>query len=1651
MDLAQSALKFLEVAEKFEETKNWNKALENYEKAVEDLKQSGYLTERLSNLYSRIADIKNLINQRKKIQHSQATEQIEQLQDQAFALLDGAKKLENDGFLDDSVKQYMSAISILVQAGWSESQLETIKSQVISVAEEADKQRVIKRQQTQTLQNVESQASPEIKKQELDASAQPFIDRKTDTIRTYEEKKRQEDKIQSEAFNLIDEAKKHEKENNFDIAIKKYQESIKLLNSIGWTEQTQNIQVIIANLKRRKEDFEKYKVEKETPIEELIIVRAPIPSASTEIGGVKLIEFEEKKKKEEEIQTKAFNIIDLGKRLERERKFDEAINKFDEAIVLLRSIEWDSHVQPIINFKNNIKEKLAREEQAIKIREKRQEELQKLQETIYIKQKAQFEESAQEIAQKRQEFLDKRFKEEKKEKEFFALLDKADNLLLKEEDYDAAIKEYQNALIMITDIGPGWSSQIEVLKSTISNIQDLNKSKKERRKEEEEKLKQKKQQEIEFQEQITTQLEKERERLQKKEIALEVRKDEVQYREKRKTKAFEYLDVAQESLKQGELEKAIYSYQNAGKIFAEIQWVDELPLIETSINELERKIREQKELKQKHIQKEIERNRQEKEFQNQITKQLQIERDKIRARDIKLREREKELEYQEKRKNDAFKLFEEADLHIKQGKLDEAIEIYRKTLNIFAEIHWHDEINLIQSSIIELERRKQTNELQAQKKMEATIERDRLEREFQTQVSHQMNAHRDNLKKREIVYREREKEIEYREKKKEEAFKLLDKAQEFLSQGKLDGALEIYRNVANTFAQIQWTEEIPLIQLAINAIEKKKIEKETWLQKSLEKEMQQEAAHRTFIEQLKHQREIENAKMETEKALLAKKEEFATQDLIKQEKAMKLIDQGDVLLKNIDFNGAIENYEKAISILTQAGWSGGYLKLIEETLQSLQIKKQEYDQEKQKDKEVNKKRNEEELLFQLKISEQMLKEQDKVRAKKIELQKREVLKAQMEERKSLAFTLMDEAESFLNHGEYEKSIEIYRRAELILSEIQFPLEPIREMIQRVQTKKDNEELRKQREFEKTLKEKQEETLFKQQISKKMEIEKQKMKTRQKEFKEKEELLAYMERRKENAFKILEEAEIFMKKSFYDKSIEYYQSAMLILSEIQFPTESISEMIQKIKKMKHEQQIIKEKELQARIDNERNERDYQLQVADNVKREKERLKLKQIQVEKIEQLKSALEKKKETAFSILDEAEKHVKTFEYDRALERYRKAELLLQELQFPTDSIKGMITKVSNLKKQKELQEESELQKELYKIAEEKEIQAILDERQKQEREEKLARQLAIAERERLIEQQASQRDAAYSLLDEAGKYLKRQIPDYDTAISLHVQARKILAENVGWEPEINNLTDLIKELQQEKADQVEKKKLEEIARLQRQQEYEDFQKEIRKRQEVYEEQKLEQQKQYQGLIEQRQINEQLKNEGLTLIDEGKKWRAHHDFEKAYNFFEQAIEKFNTIGWNEEIQYIQTEIKNTKILEEKERIENLRIQEIESEMEKQREEKRKQRKEEKEMKKQTVGEITNISHDISELIKEGKRQDLIAEEQEKERIKLEAKEFGKSMSNLLRLKQDLLAITLDSEEIERKQTEKAEKAKDQEEIDDLARMIKEAAKKSKK
>lgn len=2116
--LAQEALKFLELAQKFEEEKNVEKAILHYQKAADFLKQSGFLMHRIQEIYDRIGELKEFTQKETLYQRTQAQAQIEQLQDQAFSLLEGAKKLEFDGFFEDAIQQNISAINLLAQAGWSETQLENIKSKINKLAKDLDNKKSIQELQQQEieLKQQETQIIPEEKPEVVGMFGQKSSVEKADVIERFRAKKKHEEDIQNQAFTHIDQAKMFEKDKKFDNAIMNYERAIELLDSIGWSAQTKNVQMLIEKLNKDKADFESLQLKQKQEALRLtgdVKEQKVVLEKEAEIKKEKLVEFETKKKHEEDIQLKAFNLIDIGNRLEREKKYDSAIKKLNKAVQLLKSIEWDSYIQPIMSLIDGIKNKQKRELVAEHLKEKRQKDLMILQDSIYKKQKEQIVQSAKELDTKRKEFEAKRSDEVQKEENLFTILDKADEIL-KGKKFDDAINEYQKALAILTDLGSDWEAYKSMIKNTISNIEILKHTQLTKKYEEQKKVEERRREELEFQKQIALLLNKERDHLKKKEIVVKDTEKEIQFFEHRKNIAFEFLDSAIDSLKQGKYEDTILEYQNAANIFAEIQWTDEIPLIEDSIREVEDLQKQQNIHKQKQLQDAIERERNEEKFQKQISKYLQQEREKLKKREIELKEREKEAQYREERKKAGFKLLEEAQENVKQNNFDEAIEILQYAINFFADIEWQKEITLIQNSIIEIENRRREAELQNQIKLQAELEREKREKTFQELITKEMKTQREKFMEREIILREREKELAYREEKKEGAFNLLEKAQDFVSHKKFEEALKIYYNVANIFAQIQWTDEISVIQEAINDIENKKRENELNKQKLLQKAIKKETEDKVFFDLIRYQREREKADFLKEKDLMEQKKRLSAHNLAKQQEGFSLIEDGDIQLEAENSDEAIKNYRKAIDLLKDIGWGEGYLKLLRDTIQTITIKKKEREKEKQLEFEASLKHQKEDDLFQKRISEYMQVEKERLKAKEIVLQKREDLGKRMENRKLEAFKIMDDAETRLNKGEYDESIEKYHQSELILNEINFPTIAIREMIQKIQEKKREEGLSKLKELEVKSRREQEELLFQQQVLEKIKLEAHKMKEKQDQLlkqeklkviheqekqeafnrleeaqrqieqgkfdeaielyrnaasifkeiqwdgeieliqnsiitlenkkreaelkkqnelktaleKEKEEKIfqqrltnemktqreelkkreiklieseneiafrenrkedafkalekaqhylsqgkfdeaievyhdvanifaqiqwideipiinkaiqdieykkrekdllkqkyiqdalemektnyafmgqinllrereevkaleqkeliqkkemitsqnlatqeeafklindgyallsqrnydktlhnyknairllteigwtsdylkllqdtvttiefrkkeierkneleieslkqqqkeelqfqqkisdnmrreqerlkakeievqrqekllqlmekrkvkafdlmdegenhfnkkqysqaiekyrqaelflneirfptnavremiykiqeknkdkliskqkglelrlqeeqedtkfqqkiaesikinemklkakraelekhretkAYMEKRKEEAFNLLEDAGICMNQSQYDKSLEYYHAAELILNEIAFPTDSIRELILKVQEKKREHELQKQKELELSLQREREEWKFHQNVSESLQVEKERMKTKELEILKSEQLKLKLEERKEQAFKILDEGEHYLKEQNYDNAIICYRRAGIIFNELQFPSDSINNMIFKIKNLKKQKEELKNLQFQKELEKLEEERLLSALIDERKRQEREKKEAQRLALQEREKIIQGQMSVRESAYSLLEEAGKYLKFRIPNYNEAISLYIQARHLLAENIGWEPEIKNLNSLIQDLQQEQSNFLEKKRLEEQARLQRQNEYTMFQEEVKRRRLEQEKIKREQERQYRDLIIKRQQVEQIRDDGLKHIDEGKKWAAYHDFERAYKNFDSAMTKFREIGWDEEIKYIQTEIKNTKLLEERVTIEDARIKAVQEQLEKQRILEERHRKEDEAELKETIGEVSKLADNIINLIEERREEEELTEIKQKKKIESKSKEFRKEMTNLIKMKQELMDEITKKEEDKRIFQEKLDKAKEREKVDSIKKLIKEAAEKKKK
>ncbi|MFX0040251.1 MAG: hypothetical protein ACFFCY_05230 [Promethearchaeota archaeon] len=2114
-ELAEDALKFLEIAQKFEGEKNLEDAISNYQKAADLLKQSGFLMHRIQEIYDRIGELKDFIQKDRLYQRTQTKAQIEQIQDQAFALLEGAKRLEFDGFFEDSIQQYLSAINLLVDAGWSEKQLENLKIKVKKLAKEAEQQKFDqKSQQPETeLKTEVSQIVPDETPEVVGMFGQKSSVEKAGVLESYKKKKQREENIQNEAFAHIDAAKMFEKDKKYDTAIKNYERAIELLNSIGWKVQTQKIQTIIEKLKKDKLELDKHQLEKAVPLTTDIEESKIILEKEAEQKKQNLIEYETKKRYEEEIQFKAFNLVDIGNRLEREKRYGESIEKLNLAVQLLKSIEWDSHIQPILKLIESVKSKQKNEEISNQLKEQRQRNLKVLQNSIYQKEKDQFIESVKELEKKREIYEEKRRDTERKEEELFKILDNAD-VILKEKNFDEAINIYHKALPLLTDLGSGWEPYRAMVQNTIDNVEKLKHSHLKKEYEDQKKVEERRREELDFQNQIAVQINKERERLNKKEIVFKDREEQIKLFKNKKNQAFEFLDSAIDFLKKGDYDNTIKYYQNAANIFAEIQWVEEVPMIENSIREVEELKRKQNILKQKVLEDNIERQKKDDEFQKQISKYLQQEREKLQKEKIKLMEREKESIVREERRKAGFKLLEESQNNVKEGNFDKAIEILQYAINFFADAHWQNEISLIQNAIIEIENKKREKEIQDQIKFQAELDREKLDKAFQERIAQEMKVQQQKLLEQKLTFREKEKELIYRETKKSEAFSLLEKAQNFLSQKKFDDALQIYHNVANIFAQIQWTEEIPIIQETIHSIAEKKRQDEINKQKLLEKAIKKEAEDRAFIELIRYRTEREKTEILKEKEISEKQKQLSAQNIAKQQKAFNLIEQGDKFLEEESYDNTISTYNKAIDILKEIGWDERYLKLLNDTIQTIRIKEKEKERQKQKEFEISLEHQREDELFQKTISEYMLKERKKLQKKQIEIQEKEDMIKKLEERKSEAFKIMDNAQDLLIRGEFEKSIDNYRKAELILNEINFPTSAIGEMISNIQERKREEDLKRFKELELDIRSQQEEQLFQKRIlekiefeerkmrekqeqlkkeealrnrqeqekekafnileeaqikikeglyeeaiklyqlaidifrniqwdkevaliqnsiiavedkkreaeirkqeelklsiekekqerlfqeklikeiklqredlkkkeitlrekekeieyrekrkeeafnmldnaqnyislgkydeaievyhsvanifaqiqwieeiqvlnkaikdiedkkrekdlikqksiteaiekekenfafiekvrilreterikaleerekiqrrelvstqsiekekeafklidkgynqllqkdydnalldyqkgmnilteigwtsdylklvqdtikvieirkreieqkkeieiesirhqkfedeqfqkkisdfmlreqerlkAKKIEIQKQeklkqimqmrkteafeildaaenafnqkeynkaiekyrkaelilnevgfptnsvkemihkvqekineeflakqknleikllqakeefnfqqqivknikineiKLKAKQREIERQKEIHAYMEKRKAEAFNFLEEAEVFMKQLQYDKALEYYHTAELLLNEIAFPTDSIRELILKVQEKKREFQLQKQKDLKSELQKEREEWKYQQKIAENLKLEQERLKEKELKILKLEDLKSKIEETKEKAFKILDEGEKFLKEKNYDNAVLCYRRAGIILNELQFPTDSINNMIFKINKLQNQQIELKNLEVQKELEKIEEERALSTLIEERKRQEREKKNAQQIALQEREKIIKEQMSVRESAYSLLEEAGKYLKHHIPNYNEAISLYIQARQLLVENIGWEPEIKNLNILIKDLQQEQANFIKKKRMEEQTRLQRENEYSAFQEEIRRKRLEQERLKREQERQYRDLVVKRQQVEKIRNDGLKFIDEGKKWAAYHDFDKAYEHFNSAITKFKQIGWDEEIKYIEAEIKNTKSLEERVIIEELKIQNIQQQLEEQRSLELKRRKKKEEELKETIGEVSEIADNIIELIEERRRKQKLLESEQKEKVKDKAREFRKEMTNLIKIKQELIDEVAKKEDEKKLFQERLEEAKERDKIDNLKKMIKEAAEKKKK
>ncbi|MBN2156310.1 MAG: hypothetical protein JW776_09715 [Candidatus Lokiarchaeota archaeon] len=153
--------------------------------------------------------------------------------------------------------------------------------------------------------------------------------------------------LQDKAFLMLQQAESLVNEDKKEEAITIYLELIDILNELRWTNITKKIQEVIQELRESitEEISIPIKSEDTTVVEEKSQLETPRRLYRTQNQSLK--EFELHKQHEENIQREAFDLMDAGVTLANQKNFEQAIKNYNQAIILLNSIGWQSYTPRI--------------------------------------------------------------------------------------------------------------------------------------------------------------------------------------------------------------------------------------------------------------------------------------------------------------------------------------------------------------------------------------------------------------------------------------------------------------------------------------------------------------------------------------------------------------------------------------------------------------------------------------------------------------------------------------------------------------------------------------------------------------------------------------------------------------------------------------------------------------------------------------------------------------------------------------------------------------------------------------------------------------------------------------------------------------------------------------------------------------------------------------------------------------------------------------------------------------------------------------------------------------------------------------------------------------------------------------------------------
>ncbi len=296
------------------------KLLMKIERSVDE---TGSYTRGVEQLSETMSIVKEQERQQSEVEKQAAIEQKNHrkvLEEQYFGVLAKAQELLKNRDYDGAIVAYKEALSIAEELQWL-SQIRDVKDFIV-VAEQKHQQ-----DQARAVKIEEKKREEEIASQLARASAADIVkDRKAEAAEAPLNPRQREKLVGDEAYGIIDEGNRLHKASRREEAIEAYQKAIEKFKSINWGREAEAVVI------------QMQKVQKEIDDEHL---------ASS--------------KQQEAARTKqAYEAINDAERFLRDKKIEEALDRYEKAIEIFESANWAKEAAMIRQQVETVKADLAK-------------------------------------------------------------------------------------------------------------------------------------------------------------------------------------------------------------------------------------------------------------------------------------------------------------------------------------------------------------------------------------------------------------------------------------------------------------------------------------------------------------------------------------------------------------------------------------------------------------------------------------------------------------------------------------------------------------------------------------------------------------------------------------------------------------------------------------------------------------------------------------------------------------------------------------------------------------------------------------------------------------------------------------------------------------------------------------------------------------------------------------------------------------------------------------------------------------------------------------------------------------------------------------------------------------------------------------------